>query len=61
MGPRDPLTDAELERVKKVRAVLADGSVCTRRALYAVLSSVGGGWVVYTKGKALATELLVIS
>ena len=55
MGPREyPLTDAELERVKKVRAVLADGSVCTRRALYAVLSSVGGGWVVYGRGRALA-------
>jgi len=54
MGQRDPLTDAELERVKKVRAVLADGSACTRQVKYAVLSSVGGGWVVYTKGKALA-------
>ena len=55
MGPREyPLTDAELERVKKVRAVLADGSARRRRALYAVQSSVGGGWVCYSKGQALA-------
>ena len=50
-GPAVNMTDAERERVKKVRKKEADGGLSTR-LLYAVQNS-EGDWVVYAKEKAL--------